>query len=201
MSYPQICSSKQLVNDVVALSEYITLIQPIGKSVFLTTNDFSQQELDDFTSLLNSGIQDKWVSNVNNPSTKFKVVEPATSSSIPWIGISPGLLQTRPDILSPSAPALAYIFLVQGKNASERTKAVAKVTRDAAAAAMFHELLNGYSIVFSGAILTCHVARIFPPMPMNVKLKFFKVKDIVGLQNVALERDNKGQGTSIGVWC
>ena len=38
-------------------------------------------------------------------------------------------------------------------------------------------------------------------MPMNMKLKFFKVKDITGFHNVALEKDNKGQGTSIGVWC
>ena len=36
---------------------------------------------------------------------------------------------------------------MQGKNASERTKAVAKVTRDAAAAARFHELISG---VFDG---------------------------------------------------
>ena len=36
---------------------------------------------------------------------------------------------------------------------------------------------------------------------MNMKLKFFKVEDIAGLHNVALEKDNKGQGTTIGVWC
>ena len=201
MSYPQIRFSKQLVNDVVAPSEYITMIQPVAKSVFLVTNDFSQQDLDDFAPLFNSGIQDKWVSNVYNLNGRFKVIEPATSGDIPMICVSPGLLQNRPDILSRDAPALAYIFLVQGTNASERTKAVAKVTRDAAAAAMFHELINGYSIVFSGAILTCNVAKIFPPTPMNVKLKFFKVKDIAGLHNVALEKDNKGQGISIGVWC
>ncbi|KAK0511167.1 hypothetical protein JMJ35_006719 [Cladonia borealis] len=201
MSYPQIMFSKQLVNDVVAPSEYITMIQPIAKSVFLVTNDFSQQDLDDFAPLFNSGIQDKWVSNVYNPTGKFKVVEPATPLEVPMIGVSPGLLQTRPDILSKDAPSLAYIFLVQGKNAGERTKAVAKVTRHAAAAAMFHELINGYSIVFSGAILTCNVAKIFPPTPMNIKLKFFKVEDIAGLHSVALEKDNKRQGNSIGVWC
>ena len=177
------------------------MIQPVAKSVFLVTNEFSQQDLDDFAPLFNSGIQDKWVSNVYTANAKFKVIEPATPSDIPMICVSPGLLQTRPDILSQDAPALAYIFLVQGKNASERTKAVAKVTRDAAAAAMFHELINGYSIVFSGAILTCNVTKIFPPMPMNIKWKFSKVRDIAGLQNVALERDNKGQGINIGVWC
>ena len=201
MSYPQIRFSKQLVNDVVSPSEYITMIQPVAKSVFLVTNEFSQHDLDDFAPLFNSGIQDKWVSNVYTLNGKFKVIESATSGDIPMICVSPGLLQTRPDILSRDAPALAYIFLVQGKNASEHTKAVAKVTRDAAAAAMFHELINGYSIVFSGAILTCNVAKIFPPTPMNVKWKFFKVKDVAGLHNVALEKDNKGQGISIGVWC
>ena len=201
MSYPQIMFSKQLVNDVVAPSEYITMIQPIAKSVFLVTNEFSQQDLDDFAPLLNSGIQDKWVSNVHNPTAKFNVIDPAIPLEVPMIGVSPGLLQTRPDILSKNAPSLAYIFLVQGKNAGERTKAVAKVTRGAAAAAMFHELINGYSIVFSGAILTCNVAKIFPPTPMNIKLKFFKVEDIAGLHSVALEKDNKRQGNSIGVWC
>ena len=142
-----------------------------------------------------------WVSNVYTLNAKFKVIEPATSSEIPMFCVSPGLLQTRPDILSPNTPALAYIFLVQGKNASERTKAVAKVTRDAAAAARFHELNSGYSIVFWGAMLTRNVAIIFFPMPMNMKLKFFKVKDIAGLHDVALEKHNKRQGTSIGIWC
>ena len=136
-----------------------------------------------------------------HPNAKFKVNEPATSSDILVICVSPGLRQTRPDILSPSTPALAYIFLVQGNNAFERTKAVAKVTRDAAAAARFHELISAYSIVSSGATLTCNVAIIFPPMPMNMKLRFFKVKDIAGLHNVALEKHNKGRGTSMGVWC
>ena len=137
-----------------------------------------------------------------HPNAKFKVNEPATSSDILVICVSLGLRQTRPDILSPNTPALAYIFLVQGNNASERTKAVAKVTRDtAAAAARFHELISAYSIVSSGATLTCNVAIIFPQMPMNMKLRFFKVKDIAGLRNVALEKHNKGQGTSIGVWC
>ena len=75
MSYPQIMFSKQLVNDFVAPSEYITMIQPIAKSVFVVTNDVSQQDLDNFAPLSNSGIQDKWVSNVSTPTGKFKVVE------------------------------------------------------------------------------------------------------------------------------
>lgn len=142
-----------------------------------------------------------WVSNGYTPNAESKVIEAATSSDSSMIRVSPSLLRTRLDILSPKAPALACIFLVQGKNASERTKAGAKVTRDAAAAAMCHELISGYLILFSGAMLTCNVTKIFPPMAMNMKLKFFKIKDIARLHNVALERDNKGQGTSIDVWC
>ena len=108
------------------------------------------------------------MSNVYTLNAKFKVIEPATSSDIPMMCVSLGLLQTGPDILSPNTPALAYVFLVQGKNASERTKAVAKVTRDAATAGRFHALISGFSMVFSGAMLTCNVAVIFPPMPMNM---------------------------------
>ena len=147
------------------------MIQTVANSVFLVTNEFSQQDLDDHTPLFNSGIQDVWMSNGYTPNAKSKVNEVATSSDISMICVSPGLLRTRPDILSPNASALAYIFLVHGKNASECTKAVAKVTRDAAAAAMFYELISGYSMFFSGAMLTCSVAKIFPPMPMNMKLK------------------------------
>lgn len=80
---------------------------------------------------------------------------------------------------------------MQGKNVSERTNAVAKVTRDAAAAARFHELISSFKMVVSGAMLTCNAAVIFPPMPMNMKLKYFKVIDFVGLHNGALEKDNK----------
>ncbi len=177
------------------------MIQPVAKSVFLVTNEFSQQDLDRFATVSHSGMQDKWVSNVYNANAEFKVVEPATSSDIPKICASPGLLQTRADILSPNASALIYIFLVQGKNATERTKAVAKVTRDAAAAAIFHELINGCSLVFSGTILTGNVAKIFPPTPRTIKWKSLKVKDTAGLHNIALEKDNTGQGISIGVWC
>ena len=49
--------------------------------------------------------------------------------------------------------------------------------------------------------MTCNVAKIFPPTPMNVKLKFFEVNDVGSLRKVALEKDNKRQGNSIGVWC
>ena len=45
--------------------------------------------------------------------------------------------------------------IFSGWEVSERTKAVAKVTRDATTAAMFKELLNGCSIVFSGVMLAC----------------------------------------------
>lgn len=57
--------------------------------------------------------------------------------------------------------ALAFNILLQGRNAFERSKAVARPTRDAIAAAMLHEAMNGYSIVFSGIFLLSSLPKIF----------------------------------------
>ena len=70
------------------------MIQPVAKSVFLVTNEFSQQDLDGHAPLFNSGIQDMWVSNGYTPNAKSKVIEPAPSRDISMICVSPGLLRT-----------------------------------------------------------------------------------------------------------
>jgi hypothetical protein len=62
--------------------------------------------------------------------------------------------------------------------------------------------MNGYSVVFTGTILSSDFSKVFPANPTaGARWKFSKVKDIAGLYNVGLEKDNRGQATSVGVWC
>lgn len=50
--------------------------------------------------------------------------------------------------------------------------------------------------------MSSNISKIFPANPTaGARWKFSKVKDIAGLNNVALEKDNRGQVTTIGVWC
>ena len=67
----------------------------------------------------------------------------ASTSEYPKVCISPGRILPWPDLQQSGThkPVFTYMVLVQGKNASERTKIVAKPTRDADAAAMLHEWL------------------------------------------------------------
>lgn len=143
------------------------------------------------------------MSNADAPNARLRTVLAASTSEYPKVCIDPGLILSRPDLQQPGThkPILTYIFLVQGKNASERTKIVAKPTRDAAAAAMLHEIMNGYSIVFSGAFLSSNVWKLLPATPTTGRWKFSKVKDVAGLNSVALEKDHRGQATTVGIWC
>jgi hypothetical protein len=140
MNYPRIDYASQIINNIKLNTECIAIIQPIAKPVYIIADDFPQQELDKYSTVLNSGTEDRWISNSDVPGSRFRVVVAATAIDIPKLCISPGLIRSKPDLQPPGSPALTYLFLVQGKNASERTKAVARSTRDGAAAAMLHEV-------------------------------------------------------------
>ena len=140
MNYPRIEYASQLVDGVKLASEFVAMIQPISKPVYVIADDFTQQDLDKFFTVLNSGTEDRWISNTDVPGSRFRVVMTATPIDIPKICISPGLIRSKPDLQPHGSPALTYLFLVQGRNGSERTKAVARSTRDGAAAAMLHEV-------------------------------------------------------------
>ena len=148
MNYPRIEYASQLVDGVKLSSECVAMIQPVSKPVYIIADGFTQQDLDKFSTVLNSGTEDRWMSNTDVPSSRFRVVMAATTIDIPKVCISPGLIRSKPDLQPPGMPALTYLSLVQGKNASERTKAVSKPTRDGAAAAMLHEVSNLFDLFF-----------------------------------------------------
>lgn len=124
----------------------------------------------------------------------------ASTSEYPKVCISPGRILSWPDHQQSGTPkpVFTYMFLVQGKNASERTKIVAKPIRDANAAAMLHEWLldrlfrNHPELERFEAI---------PAIPTTGRWKFSKVKDVAGLNSVTLEKNHRGQATTIGIWC
>lgn len=148
MNCPRIEFASQLVDGVKHYSEFVALIQHVSKLVYIIANDITQQDLDKFSTVLNSGTEDRWVSNTDVPSSRFRIVMAATTIDIPKVCISPGLIWSKPDLQPPGMPALTYLFLVQGKNASERTKVVSKPTRDGAAAAMLHEVSTPFDLFF-----------------------------------------------------
>lgn len=94
----------------------------------------------------------------------------------------------------------AYILVVQGVNASERSKVVTKTTLDGVARSMLREAANGFSIVFSGVVFRSNIANIFPENESPSDLRFVKGKDVAELNELA-PVETYHNGEMVGILC
>lgn len=198
MNQTDIGCGRDLLRRAGQLSEGQGLIRPFNKPVYINSESMSDEIIADFKGLFNCGIRDKWVSDTNQV---FRVVTAGPGLSVPKVCVSRALDQK---LLSSDAHAphpqpkdsLVYILVIQGKDASERSKLVTKATLDGAVRALLYEASNGYSVVFSGAIFRSNVNMMFSSA---VELDFVKVKDISTLNKMALV--NKDRHRTVGIIC
>jgi hypothetical protein len=122
----------------VILAEY--------KTVLLNGHNFEQVELDQFAGLLRQA-PDLWC-HFNNDSRSAPTALPH-----PSIRLARSLALPPPPKTTTPQPPLAFVIIVQGLEGAHINKVRISYSREKAAAACMEEALNGFSVVFSGAVL------------------------------------------------
>lgn len=131
--------------------------------------NFDQDDLDQHVQLLKFGHNDAWMSLLDSApkdpeETGFAKTPTFGVADEPWrvpkIHVSQGLRARQPRSVprdgkqeKPDPPKLAYIMIVQGRSGAIRSKLTVRSNLDLAGVEMFHMAANGFSVVFSGAIL------------------------------------------------
>lgn len=211
MSPTNIRSGRDMISRTGSHFNDQAFIQPFNLPVHMTYVEFSQESVDKLSKQLNCGIEDVWVSNVNSfdsattlSNDSFKVVEAGPSMKIPNVCVSLGFCTDRrsPTNHPPEEPLapIGYIIVVQGRNASERSKLVTNSSRSDIANTMLQEAMNGYCIVFSGALFRSSLREMFPLVRSAQTFKFTRVNGVTGLNKLAAENGTEGQG-EIGIIC
>lgn len=94
MSFLSIQYAAQLINNIRVPSEQLAMIQAFNKPIYIIVDDFSQQDIDKHSTVLNAGIEDKWISDTVTPNVEIKVVSPASPIDILKVCVSPWLSLT-----------------------------------------------------------------------------------------------------------
>jgi hypothetical protein len=130
--------------------------------------NFDQDDLDQHVQLLKVGVNDAWMfllepAPKHPEETGFAKTPTFGVADEPWrvpkIHVSQGLRAWPPRSVPQNGkhekpdPELAYIMIVQGRSGSIRSKLIVRSNLDLAGVEMFHMAANGFSVVFSGAIL------------------------------------------------
>jgi hypothetical protein len=164
------------------------ILHPLNAALLVVSAPTAAQELEKWSPILGCHNEDQWVSRM--PNGDIQIVEPPTASRVSQIRVSPGLeykVRIRGGDMQKQEQErverqkLAYIMIVQGKEASTRSKVVVKYTLEDISAAMLFEALNGYSVVFSGAIFKAIVPKLFGRNALHTGFTFLKVDNFDAL--------------------
>lgn len=162
------------------------ILQPVGTALLVVSGPTAEQELEKWSPILSCHIEDQWVSR--KPNADIQVVQPPAALAVPQLRVSPGLDGTAgfwdadgQEQARIKQQTLAYITVVQGKEASTRSKVVVKYTLEDISSAMLFEALNGYSVVFSGAIFKKTVPKLFGHNILRTDFTFMKVGNLDAL--------------------
>ncbi|KAH8588784.1 hypothetical protein B0O99DRAFT_677131 [Bisporella sp. PMI_857] len=145
--------------------------------IVIIGHNFAQEDLDRHVSLIRYGYDRAWAQllssvphTLGDPPEQPKIAygPPDQRSTIPKIHISQGmgdiqrLQRYLPQDLEQDSlgqPNLAYILVVQGCSGMFRSKLVLTTNRRMAGAEMFCEAVNGFSIVFTGAVFKTNLEK------------------------------------------
>jgi hypothetical protein len=92
----------------------------------------------------------------------------------------------------PQEAELLYILIFQGQTGDATCKLVVKTTLEQACSAIMYETLNGYSTVFTAAILSANLENI-----RDETYALRAVHDFKTLRTV----DNNAESRIVGFWC
>lgn len=172
-----------------------------NKGVLLNGHFFEQEELDAYAAWLRHPLKDIWLRRddqatalipgpADQPIDKPSVV---TSSGVQE-NHTPAYRRSDEPMDTTLKPARAFVLVVRGRSAALCGKVRVLYTLNAAAAAMFEEAVNGYSTVFSAAVLRTDVGR----MGEEGGAEFRKVDTVAQLYEAA---SGEGNGKVIAVLC
>lgn len=191
MSFSILQSSNQLFQpDFLTFHEDIVQVATFLKTVYLVNNTFTQPDLNAHANSLQFGLIEHWF-----VTSQLEKCGANTPILVPKLCISLVLLKPRPD---PIPEALVYIGVMEGCNNAERAKLIIKFSLEALGASMFHEAMNGCSVVFSGIMLRSEGLRLIREMDTKRLWKFFRVD---GLKELRAMKDSQANKERIGVWC
>ncbi|MCJ1473669.1 hypothetical protein MMC13_002320 [Lambiella insularis] len=127
-----------------------------GHSVYVVLVPFTQEDLDQYVWCLANNPLEKWVEVIGDSAMKgcCREVETAPPLSIPQLHIGDGV-----DLWSRGR---AFVVIAEGQGGALRRKLFVKYTACSAAATMIHQVMNGYSVVFSGVVFKHAGPKIFP---------------------------------------
>ena len=173
------------------------VIPAFNKGVLLIGREFVQEEIDNFSGLLYSGLRDRWIQDDGRAITQ--AVTSDNIVSYPSLYTSPGLredrrwsgLQEKPRDKDGRPIELAYIIVVRGRSAGLFSKVRVFYSTFAVAAGILEEALQGFSVVFSAAILKRDVSRL-----THRDLPFRKAHGVNTLIQAADEEE-----PTILLWC
>lgn len=190
-------------------SEIPSVIPEFGNlPIIIVSYNFDQDDLDQHVPLLRCGHSDVWMHFLNSGprgpggtgSTRTTTFGHADEPwKVPKIHVSQGLCRHQPRSLlgggdgeQSGAPELAYILVFQGRSGAIRSNLVLRSSLDLAGAEMFHMAANGFSVVFSGAMLKKNLEK-----RTDVTYSFERVDNLDELQAVDSDQLKK----VIGVLC
>ena len=209
MSPTNIRHGSELVSRAGQSWDDLATIMPFGRKVYIDClNNFPQEVINTYTKLLDKGIQGQWLSSGKDVTRTINVVEPSPPLEIPRVCMSHALSQ-EPRYPQPikheSAPQpweqLGYLLIVQGRNACERSKVVVEQRKNDAGKAMLHEAMNGFSVVFTGAMLRSDICALFDER-RTWHPSFKKVPDIPSLVEFSQKNAQVvGDTLQIGIIC
>jgi hypothetical protein len=137
--------------------------EPFGE--VYVTNASLKPYAREFFNLFDSNYAGRWIHQAVDSETEAVSTSISTSPEPikrPRVQVSPALVELNEITYASRKPEsmLAYVIVIQGKSGSDCSKVIWKHNRIDIARAMFEEVINGYSVVFSGAMLVDDYQRL-----------------------------------------
>jgi len=132
--------------------EDTAIIPEFQKYVLITGHNFSINDIQKYWHLLRFGHSDVW--NKKGPGlSDYQKVEADQASQIPMVHVSRALKPKYGVGDSSNSDEVVYITVVEGRNGHIRSKLVEQTDLARVGSDILYECANGYSVVFSGAML------------------------------------------------
>lgn len=163
-------------------------IEPFGQKIYnVYIPSFTQEAVNSHTEHFHHGVEGQWLSNARDPTRQFRVVDASPPLQVPKVCISRALESKTWS--AESEEPLHALFIVQGQNASERSKIVVARTLHEAATSILHEAINGYSVVFTGAMFRSEMELLFSKQKILIRPTFKIMPDVEALNSFAVTND------------
>jgi hypothetical protein len=189
----------QLLSRAGSTFELQAMIEHFHRPVYVSYTSIPQEVVDKYLWCLSCGHLDQWVSRSTDPLAPMPVHVNTTAPDpfriAPKAIISPALAgnpysNERDDQVS----QIDFVLIIEGLSGATQQKLVVAHARHDASATIFHEAINGYSVVFSGAVPKTVTRSVFIHGGVGRNVMFRKVATLEELLGVyEQEPDYKGR--------